>query len=75
MKVKMYIDLDRSNWQWNTQMAEGVSSSLMATTTPYKLMDGMTRMAFWVDIPDAFFNPEPEKMELTTSDIEVEIEK
>ena len=55
MKVKFYLDLSESMFDYNKKCADGTTSMLMATTNMNKLMDGYERVEFTLDLPNRFF--------------------
>lgn len=59
MKVKMYIELSESMWDYNLDCLEGREyKNLYASTKPSNVkMEGYDLLSFEVDIPDRYFKP------------------
>lgn len=59
MKVKMYMELSTTNWDYNKDCAEGREfKSLYASSKPNNYRsDNVDLISFEVDIPDRYFKP------------------
>ena len=74
MKVKMYIDLDKNNIEFNKQMIDKSHAvNLYCTNKPGRLYGNNDRIAFTIDVPDYYFEVEQETLTIPASDVEVTI--